>query len=213
MCGRFVLFGNDDDMQDLFELDQLLGRTIASYNIAPTQPIRVIMEHYADRLVRVMTDATWGLVPSWAKPGFRPMINARAETVTEKPSFRGPVRHHRCLVPANGYYEWQGKQPWFLSADEGDPLMAFAGICDSWTCAILTRSAPDALGTIHDRTPLIVPKELWGAWLDPHLDRPDEVRSLIDAVPEPHLLPRRVGREVGSVKNNDPSLISPLERA
>ena len=88
MCGRFVLFGNDDDMQDLFELDQLLGLTVPSYNIAPTQPIRVIMEHYADQRVRVMTDATWGLVPSWAKPGFRPMINARAETVTEKPSFR-----------------------------------------------------------------------------------------------------------------------------
>ncbi|MCI6557820.1 SOS response-associated peptidase [Schaalia hyovaginalis] len=193
----------------------------------PSSPDPAAREGVAIRKARPLR---WGFVPSWAKDPSRPMINARAETVTEKPSFRAAALRRRCLVPANGYFEWQAgaagkKQPWFLSAGEGDPLMAFAGIYEAWrdpappadpdrgdgawllTFAILTRPAPDALGTIHDRSPLVVPRDMFSDWLDPVLSDRAEVRRLIEAIPVPDLAPRRVSPGVGNVRNDDPALI------
>ena len=204
------------------------------------------------RARRKLRSLQWGLVPGWARTPDRPMINARAETLVEKPSFRAAAARRRCLIPANGYFEWQApssgsgpKQAWFLSSgggrslDEGDPVVAFAGLYEAWrapssdpgggagarpvragreqddgrwllTCAIVTRAATDALGRIHDRMPVVVPPELWDAWLDPDLTDLDGVNRLLRAIPDPQLVPRRVGSAVGSVRNDGPDLIAPL---
>lgn len=183
-------------------------------------------ERVAERRMQLLT---WGLVPHWAKDSNWSMINARSETILEKPSFKASARRQRCLVPANGYYEWQDeggrKQPWFLSRGEGDPVMGFAGIYSAWkspnaksedelwlrTFAIITRSAPDALGYIHDRSPVVVPEDMWDDWLDPGLEEDAKIQQLLDAIPAPNLQPRKVGKAVGNVRNNDPSLVEPIE--
>ncbi|MDR1189988.1 MAG: SOS response-associated peptidase family protein [Bifidobacteriaceae bacterium] len=189
---------------------------------------------------REVRGARWGLVPSWAKDlsmGAR-LINARSETITVKPAFRAAAKSRRALIPAAGYYEWQAgpagpKTPFFLHPeDEG--LIALAALYEWWwprpdrslaptgpasrpnplvSATIVTRAATDALGAIHDRMPLVVPPELWEAWLSPELDAPSAVTVLIDEIPDPVLVPREVGRAVGSVRNDDPSLIAPAGRA
>jgi putative SOS response-associated peptidase YedK len=182
-----------------------------------------------DATVRRLATAKWGLVPVWAKDakiGAR-MINARRETVLEKPAFRKAARKRRALVPADGYYEWEKsgstKIPTYLYSPSEDPL-AFAGLYEYWpdpslpedhehkwlvSFTIITTQASDALGHIHDRTPLIVPPDLYGDWLDPMLAETADVQQLLDAVPEPVLTPRVVSSEVNSVRNNGPQLILP----
>ncbi|MDR0945837.1 MAG: SOS response-associated peptidase, partial [Bifidobacteriaceae bacterium] len=182
---------------------------------------------------RLLAAARWGLVPAWSKdPASGPLlINARSETLTAKPSFRAAAARRRAIVPANGYYEWAAagdgpKTPFYLHPDSGGPL-ALAAVYewwraptgvrlegfpisdDGWLCsaAIVTRPATDTLGRIHDRMPVVVPPALLGAWLDPTPAGPDEVNGLLAAFPDPALTPRRVGRAVGSVRNNRPDLI------
>lgn len=265
MCGRFSLFADDEELVSLFDVDLLLGEHRPSFNVAPSQQVRVVMDRLADdnghtlrptdvadspnaHVQRQLRLLRWGLVPSWAKTPERPIINARAETLTTKPSFRSAAARRRCLVPANGYFEWQQppsgagrKQPWFLSAggggptadaDEGDPVLALAGIFEAWripssstdagshgdgtpsewllTCAIITRSAPDALGEIHERTPVVVPPRAWDAWLDPRTTSSEEVEQMLRSIPDPHLVPRRVSTAVGNVRNDSPELILPV---
>lgn len=235
MCGRYALWEGEENLQSTFAIDDLVDPGwVASWNVAPSQSVPVIMERYEDahattpakrgQCRRQLRGLTWGFVPSWAKAPDRPMINARAETLTEKASFRVAARKRRCLVPANGYYEWQvesgGKQPWFLSAGEGDPPLGFAGVYEAWregpgapwlrSVAIVTRAAPDALGHIHDRCPVVVPSDLWGPWLDPDLCEDADVRRLLGEIPAPGLHPRRVSRAVGNVRNNDADLVAPI---
>ncbi|MDR2566429.1 MAG: SOS response-associated peptidase [Bifidobacteriaceae bacterium] len=185
---------------------------------------------------RELRGARWGLVPSWAKDpsiGSR-LINARSETITVKPSFRSAAKSRRALIPAAGYFEWQasghgGKTPFFLHPeDEG--IIAMAGLYEWWlppsdplvqsedpsvrpeplvTFTVVTRAATDSLGGIHDRMPLVVPPELWEAWLSPDLNAPAAVNALIESIPDPELIPREVSRAVGSVRNNGPHLINP----
>lgn len=197
----------------------------ARYNIAPTQPIAIARERYDDG-VRELCHARWGLVPSWAKDpsiGGR-MINARSETVVEKPAFRSAASKRRCLIPASGYYEWmpvtgsKTKQPIYLHADHDD-LLAFAGLYEQWwpkarpdaeplwTATIITTAAPDALGQIHDRTPVILPENLWDDWLSPRITEKVDIAGILAAVPEPRLVPRLVGPAVGNVRSQGPSLI------
>lgn len=272
MCGRFALFADDDELVSLFDVDLLLGEHGPSFNVAPSQEVRVVMDRLVDedghviraqasgrtdsgtagsgtvtaaatptgagadptdhaRVERQLRLLRWGLVPSWAKTPGRPIINARAETLTTKPSFRAAAARRRCLVPANGYFEWQSpasgsgsKQPWFLSAGEGDAVIALAGISEVWrvpdapadeggpwllTCAIVTRSAPDALGEIHDRMPVVVPPDRWDAWLDPRTTDPASIDGLLRGLPDPALVPRKVSRAVGNVRNNSEGLIEP----
>lgn len=228
MCGRYGLWTPEDEMARLFDVDFTLGDARPTFNAAPSQMLPVILERYEDGAEdsgRRMQLLQWGLVPSWARDAKRPMINARSETLLDKPSFKGAARRQRCLVPANGYYEWQvengGKQPWFLSQGDGDPVMGFAGIYDAWknpegdewlrTFAIITRSAPDAVGHIHDRSPVVVPSDMWADWLDPHTQDDGDVQQMLDAIPGPNLHPRKVGKAVGNVRNNDPSLIEAIE--
>jgi putative SOS response-associated peptidase YedK len=233
MCGRFVMARATADLVSAFGVDDVAGPEVRpSWNIAPTQRVRLVTERLdpeTGELTRLLETARWGLVPVWAKSvsvGAR-MINARTETVTEKPSFRSAAVKRRALVPAEGYYEWQktgaGKVPHYLTSEDGS-LLAFAGLYEFWkdpelpgdaeeqwlmSCTIITTSATDALGHIHDRTPLIVPPDLQDDWLDPHRADKYEVRQLLDAMPEPRLVPRVVSDAVGSVRNNGPELIEP----
>src|SRR5690625_5060974 len=204
------------------------------------QDVRIVVEQLkkddtGESAGRQLRTARWGLVPSWAKDptiGSR-LINARSETITEKPSFKAAAGKRRCIVPADGYYEWQKldeagkkKQPYYLHAQDEAPL-AFAGLYAwwpdpelpddhpdkwRWTSTILTTTASDALGHVHDRSPVIVPPDLIGDWLNPAVNDKDDVKELVRSRPEPHMVPRPVGKAVGSVRNNGPQLIEPVER-
>jgi putative SOS response-associated peptidase YedK len=171
-----------------------------------------------------------GLVPNWSRSrsGGVKMINARSETVTSKPAFKSAAARRRCLAPALGYYEWQQadgrKIPYFLHAPD-DSTLAMAGLYEIWhddslpedhpnawlwTCTIVTRPASDTLGHVHDRCPVLVPPDLREQWLDCSADDPLVARRLLDEIPEPHLVPRQIGRAVGNVRNNGPELIAPV---
>ncbi|MFD1211639.1 SOS response-associated peptidase [Arthrobacter sp. GCM10027362] len=234
MCGRFVMARATADLVSAFGVDDVAGPDLRpSWNVAPTQQVRIVLERVNEEtgeLTRRLETVRWGLVPVWAKSrsvGSR-MINARSETVLEKPAFRSAAVKRRALVPAEGYYEWQktdgGKIPHYLHPDDGT-LLGFAGLYEFWadpelpedhedkwlmTCTILTRPAQDALGHVHDRTPVIVPAGLQADWLDPRLTGKADVRSLLDEIPEPHLVPRVVSDRVNSVRNNGPELIEPV---
>lgn len=224
MCGRFTLFSSDAVVGAFFGANEIEGEHQPTYNQAPSQPVRVATGNEP----RVLTLQKWGLVPSWAKPDFRPLINARAETITEKPAFRAAAQRRRCLIPTNGYYEWETrghrKQPYFISGNPADadgvppantPLLAMAGIFDYAhgpdgetipTCAILTRDAPESL-PLHPRTPLFVPPSFWDEWLNPGLTEKAGLREMVDAIPYPNLHAQPVNRSVGNFRTEDPQLI------
>lgn len=200
MCGRYTLFTGDEDLGALFGIELVQGDHLPTYNQAPAQMVRVVIGS-------TITLMKWGLVPAWAKPGFKPLINARSETVTEKPSFRSAAKQRRCLIPTNGYYEWANKQPYFLSLGEQTPVLAMAGIYEGDTCAVLTREATAELAHIHSRMPLFVPKYLWNAWLDP---ASGDVAELIEEIPPAPLVARKASAAVGNVANDFPELIRSL---
>ena len=225
MCGRFASFSSTDDIARAFAVELVLQGAAPSWNVAPTHEVSVVVEAVDEDQsapLRTLRTARWGFVPSWATSiSGPPLINARAETLVSKPSFRAAAKRHRAIVPANGYYEWTGtraaKVPFFLHASD-DGLLGFAGVydwwrvADEWLCsvAIVTRPATDTLGHIHDRMPLVVPSDLVDAWLDPSLTSADGVDALLHSIPDPDLAPRRVGPEVGSVRNDHPGLIVPV---
>jgi putative SOS response-associated peptidase YedK len=237
MCGRYAQTRAADAIERDLIVDQVLGehRTPSpeitpSWNVAPTHEVPVVLERVEDdRPRRRLRTARWGLVPSWAKDvsiGSR-MINARSETLLEKPAFRKAAARRRALVPMDGYYEWQAhehgpKTPFFLHADA--PLAA-AGLYELWrdparadddparwlwTVTIVTRPATDALGHIHDRCPVLLPPDAWDDWLDPAITAADEVGAMLVHLPEPHLVPREVSRAVGDVANDGPGLVEPV---
>ncbi|WP_432483915.1 SOS response-associated peptidase [Kineococcus esterisolvens] len=240
MCGRYALSRSDGELVELLDVGEVVGAPLApSYNVAPTQRSRVVLER-APRdepgaaAVRQLRTLRWGLVPAWAKDvaiGNR-MINARAETVTEKPAFKRAAAKRRLLVPADGYYEWQQREgrtkvPHFLHDPDGQPL-TFAGLYELWpdpakgeddpdrwlwTFTVVTTRASDALGHIHDRTPLVVPPGMRDDWLDPELTDLELVRQVVDAVPEPRLVPREVSTAVNSPRNDGPELLREVPAA
>ncbi|WP_413451296.1 SOS response-associated peptidase [Georgenia phoenicis] len=240
MCGRYANARRDSDLIDAFHVEDVRDpRLEPSWNVAPMQDVRIVLERLTkdepeEPARRHLRTARWGLVPSWAKDpaiGSR-LINARSETITEKPSFKAAAAKRRCIVPADGYYEWQKldetgkkKQPYYLHAQDEAPL-AFAGLYewwkdpelpddhpDKWRCTttILTATASDALGHVHDRSPVIVPPDMLADWLNPSITDLVDIREIVAAMPEPHLVPRAVGKAVGNVRNNGPQLIEPLE--
>ena len=220
MCGRYASSRDARDLASAFEVEEPPEEVLPpSWNVAPTDPVYAVLQRGESRLLKVVR---WGLVPSWAKDakGAARLINARRETVTSKPAFRAAYARRRCLLPADGYYEWQvdggRKQPWFLTARDGGPL-AMAGLYEVWapeggdrlwTCTVITTDAADELGHIHDRTPLLVPREDWQRWLDPEVEDPGEdllvpaVGGQLDAWP--------VSPAVGNVRNDGPELVQPL---
>ena len=222
MCGRYASARDARDLASAFETEEPEQTIPPSWNVAPTDPVHAVLQRGGRRLLTVLR---WGLVPSWAQDakGAARRINARSETVADKPAFRAAYARRRCLVPADGYYEWQvdgtRKQPWFLSSRDGAPL-AMAGVYEVWrgpdgaplwTCAVLTTAAADELGHIHDRTPLLVPRSDWARWLDPAREDPGPgllvpaVSGFLDAWP--------VGSAVGNVRNDGPELARPVPTA
>ena len=241
MCGRYASSMDPEDIVEEFELRTAdLPRLQADYNVAPTKEIYAVLERppkgeqIAERQLRTMT---WGLVPSWAKDpkiGSR-LINARMETVAEKPAYRRAFEKRRAILPADGYYEWYvtdaltkagkpKKQPFFIRPKDGS-ILAMAGLYElwrdptkadddplrwRWTCTVITTTATDDLGRIHDRMPLMLPRAAYDAWLDP---APRDTADLLDLLEPaaPGLLEAfPVSTLVGNVANNGPELIAPL---
>ncbi|MBA0125359.1 SOS response-associated peptidase [Haloechinothrix sp. YIM 98757] len=248
MCGRYAATKDPATIAREFDaLDEVTDTEAApgpSYNVAPTRPVTTVVRRHpraedgtvltteaASRRVRGMV---WGLVPSWAKDpsiGQR-MINARAETVATKPAFRKAVARRRCLVPADGWFEWlrgsgegrrPAKQPYYMTARDGTSL-AFAGIWETWrdpelpstasptvTCSVLTTDAVGALADIHHRMPLLMPPHLWDEWLDPDSGDVAELLAPPAADVVERLEIRPVSERVGNVRNNGPELIERID--
>ena len=228
MCGRFVSRRDPDELVPLFDIERIvLDRPLGpDYNVAPTKEVYAVLDRARDgETQRQLRAVRWGLVPSWAKDPTigRKLVNARLETAAEKPSFRGAFAKRRAILPADGYYEWHDKRPYFIHPADGE-VMALAGLYEywrdaeapkddpdswMWTAVVLTTEATENLGHIHDRSPLVVPPENYDAWLDPEFDEADEVRSLLlpatlDSVAE------EVSTEVNNVRNNGEHLITPV---
>jgi len=223
MCGRFTLRTPQNLLVDQFML-AVTPSLQARYNIAPTQTIGVIRESESDRQ-RKLSFARWGLVPAWANEasiGNR-MINARSETVEEKPAYRAAFRSRRCLIPADGFFEWKGsggsKQPYlFRMRDNG--LFAFAGLWESWidrkngadlapleTCTILTTTPNDITSPIRDRMPVILTPNDYSQWLDPQLKNPEVLKPLLRPFDAQLMRVDRVGRYVNNARHEGPECV------
>jgi len=224
MCGRFAFYSPHQAVIRLFGVSAA-AEIEPRYNIAPTQFIATVREAGGPREVAMLY---WGLVPSWAKEksiGAR-MINARSETLAEKPSFRSAFRRRRCLVLADGYYEWQRsaatKQPYFIAFEDGQPF-GMAGLWERWrdpatgepleSCCIVTTAPSPAVAHVHDRMPVIVPPEAYAEWLDPRNEAVDRLARLFEACPRPGLGARPVSTRVNNARNQGPELIEPLGTA
>ena len=218
MCGRYSLTTAPEALRRLFDFD-VTPNLEPRYNIAPTQSAPVVRPA-ADGTGRELAMLRWGLIPSWAKDASigNKMINARAETVAEKPSFRSAFRHRRCLVPADGFYEWRRegeiRQPFRIGMKGGAPF-AFAGLWEHWqspdgseleTAAILTTNANLALKSIHDRMPVILPPEAYEPWLAPGADH-REVANLLCPFPPELILAHPVSTYVNSPRNTGPQCL------
>ena len=220
MCGRYALRTSVPEIARILGLEDLLELQ-PRYNIAPTQPVPVcrLDGDGARELVLVR----WGLVPHWAKDarsGYR-MINARAETVATKPAFRAALRHRRCLVPADGYFEWQrtgqAKQPYFFHLDSGRPF-CFAGLWASWgqgedrleSCTIITTEANELGAAVHPRMPVILDPTRYALWLDTGVDDPSEVTGLLRPFPAARMALHPVSTLVNSPRNDRPECVQPI---
>jgi putative SOS response-associated peptidase YedK len=216
MCGRYRLSRRKQILEEHF--DSISGEDDLSprYNIAPTQPVPVIRQHPREP-VRELSLVRWGLVPSWSKDssGAAKMINARSETASLKPAFREALQSRRCLIPADGFYEWQRtgavKQPYCSEVNEGE-LFAFAGIWDRWkdgrgntieTCAILTTIANAVTATIHDRMPVILDPNSYDLWLDPGMKNVGAASDLLRPYDARPMQCYPVGARVNQVANDD----------
>ena len=218
MCGRYSLIADIGELQERFGFDGSELSHAPRYNVAPTQ-MALTVTNGSERRGSYMR---WGLIPSWAKSasvGNR-MINARAETVAEMPSFRTALQRRRCLVLADGFYEWQGegssRRPMRITMASGEPF-AFAGIWSIWkdpednsipTCAIITTSANELLRPIHHRMPVILPRNMEGFWLDRSNQDTTEFRSVLTPYPDDAMEAYEVSTLVNSVANDGPDLIA-----
>lgn len=220
MCGRFSLTTEPSKLAEHFDLPTLPNLT-PRYNIAPTQDIAVIRNGESGNKDLAMLH--WGLVPHWSKgPDSRySMINARAETIAEKPSFREAFRKRRCLIPADGFYEWQpskdGKQPFRITLPNEEPF-AFAGLWESWrgedgteinSCTIIVTEANKQVRTIHDRMPVILSPKHYEVWLN-HTDEPAKLLGLLKPY-EGNLTTHKVSRHVNNPANDDEICIRPID--
>ncbi len=216
MCGRYATTRSDADLTLLFDAVNVTEGFAPSWNVAPTDPVPLVRVSQRQG-GRVLDTARWGLLPPWAKDpraGAR-MINARAETVATSPAFAPSFARRRCLVPADGWYEWvrdgKRKQAYYMTPADGAPL-AFAGIWTVWrdemlTCSVITTAALGGLARVHDRMPLILPADRWAEWLAGGGDPPGLLRPM--TVPELDAIEVRAVRpDVGNVRNNGPELVT-----
>ena len=220
MCGRYTL-ENVQELSERFQARQLQFELASTYNIAPSQELPVVVtDQDGDREIRLMH---WGLIPRWQRQGHGSIapINARAETVAEKPMFRDLIRWRRCLVPASGFYEWQArahrKQPYFVGVKD-DPLFAFAGLYDvvehddersAASFVILTTHANALLSPIHGRMPVILRQEDEGLWLNRDVTDVRAFEPLFDPLPSDRLVAYPVATSVNDARHDGPSLIRP----
>lgn len=220
MCGRYTIYTDLTQLAERFGFDSADIDFVPSYNVAPTQSVLTVVRSEGNRAELMR----WGLIPSWAKDisiGNR-MINARAETVAEKPSFRAALMRRRCLVIADGFYEWQktatGKRPMRIAMDDGRPF-AFAGLWEVWkspdselvkSCTIITTGANDLLQSIHPRMPVILPRESEELWLDNSIEDGAMASQVLAPYPLPDLRAYEVSSLVNSPRNNAPELVVPV---
>lgn len=221
MCGRFALNISAGELVSHFGLDALPDLP-ARYNIAPGQDIPII--RFAPGVGRRLESVRWGLIPAWSRDpsiGHR-LINARAETVHQKPAFRDALRQRRCIIPASGFFEWEmvegRKCPWWIHRADGQP-MGLAGLWEHWddptsghpveSCTIVTRPAVPLVAPLHDRMPAILPKHSFGEWLGPG-GGPEHLHDLLLREELPALRAYPVSPEVNSPKNDHPGLLLPL---
>jgi putative SOS response-associated peptidase YedK len=223
MCGRYTVISNPEALRALFGYEELPNFP-PRYNIAPTQPITIVRladgkRHFA--LVR------WGLLPSWVKDPktFTLLINARGETVCDKPAYRAAMKRRRCLIPADGFYEWQKagdrKRPFYVHAKSGEPL-AFAGLWETWqgpngeeleTGTIVTTAANGTLKPIHERMPVIVPREAFDLWLNCTDVDAKTAEALVAPAPEGMLEAYEISTAVNRTANDNPKLLEPVGEA
>jgi putative SOS response-associated peptidase YedK len=224
MCGRYVIISSPDAIRALFGYAELPNFP-ARYNVAPTQPIPIVRLHEGKRSFALMR---WGMLPAWVKDpkGFPLLINARGESVLDKPAFRNAIRRRRCLIPTDGFYEWQAgppKRPYFVrakrGADDTAPPLAFAGLYETWTgpngeeidtAAIITTTANRTLAAVHDRMPVFVAPQAFDLWLDcAHVDA-ETAAALIAPAPEALLEVYAVSTAVNRVANDSAALVAPV---
>ncbi len=221
MCGRYSITASLEELAQRFDFDCDRDDFRPRYNVAPTQQVLTVVGGDTRRAGFMR----WGLIPPWSKdgPSSRPLINARAETVAEKPSFRNSLRRRRCLVPADGFYEWQkvdsDKRPMRIAMRSGVPF-AFAGLWSMWrspegdsipSCAIITTEANDLLRPIHHRMPVILPEETEDFWLDTDLDDSVALSQLLEPYPDDALEAYEVSGLVNSASNDVPEVTSPVQ--
>jgi putative SOS response-associated peptidase YedK len=251
MCGRFVQASSPELLVERFGVDELTApRHEPSYNVAPRATVYAVRDRAGgdggfadrrrkaeardcdksedDRRRRYLSELRWGLIPSWAKDpkvGDR-MINARAESLADKPAYERAFRRHRCLVPAEGFYEWQrrgsGKQPMFIHRRDGEP-MAFAGLWAAWrdendseadwlrSCVIVTTNANDTVAPLHDRMPVVLEERDWDHWLDPEAGDVDALARLLAPAADDLLVAYPIGTRVNSADNDGPELVERVE--
>ncbi|MEU7017593.1 SOS response-associated peptidase [Streptomyces sp. NPDC046385] len=240
MCGRYASSRSPQDLTRLFDVTEWRPEeTLApSWNVAPTDAVYAVLERGAredgEEVRRELRALKWGLVPSWAKDpkGGARMINARVETVHEKPAYRRAFAKRRCLLPADGFYEWDPvkdeatgkvrKQPYFIRPADGQ-VMAMAGLYEFWrdpevadshdpaawltTCTIITTDATDAAGRVHPRMPLALSPDHYDTWLDPHHTDTADLRALLTQPADGRLTAHPVSPAVNNVRNNGPHLV------
>lgn len=219
MCGRFVRITPVSVLALKFRAEKVASNLAPSYNIAPTQEVVIIN----DEGVRQIIQCTWGFIPSWAKDsaiGYT-MINARSETIARKQAFRPAFKKRRCLVIADGFYEWrtEGKKkvPMYIRLKSGE-CFGFAGLYNIWkspdgqqlcTCTIITTEANDTVKTIHDRMPVILPRDKEDFWLDPTNEDKEKLLSILKPYPAEEMIAFEVSTDVNSPQHNTPSNIQP----
>ena len=224
MCGRFVQSQSAEKYAEFLGVHEIkIDPLNPSYNVAPTDHVYAVAEHEGHRLLGAFR---WGLLPFWAKDKKMAArnINARSETAASKPSFKESLAKRRCLIPADGFYEWQrkekGKLPHYIYNKDGSPLV-FAGLWSSWkdpetgerlrTCTILTGEPNDLVAPIHDRMPVSLPPEVWEHWLDREMEDAAEAAKLLKVYPKEKMALHPVSTLVNKVANNTPELIEELD--
>lgn len=227
MCGRYTSRTPAADLAEYFGVDEVVATELGErFNVAPTDEVYAVATSEHGRRLGTFR---WGLVPFWAKDlkvGAK-MINARAESLVDKPAFRRPLERRRCIIPADGFYEWERiserqKQPWYITRVDRKPF-AFAGMWDSWrpnkgteqgkvrSCVIITGEPNEAVARLHDRMPVMLPPEVWDAWLDPDNHDLASLSSLLVPAPADLLELMPVGTGVNDVRNDSPELIEPIQ--
>jgi putative SOS response-associated peptidase YedK len=226
MCGRFARYSLSRELERYFNAHPAAFEIQPSYNVAPAQEIPVIIQQEGERHIK---KRHWGLVPFWAKDisiGSK-MINARVETVASKPAFKAALKQRRCLIPANGFYEWFGKaeskQPYYFLLPSGEPF-AFAGLYEIWedkeapaeagpykSCTIITTDASDSVKDVHNRMPLILKPEANDEWLDPGNKEPSKIEELLKTAYVKELKRYPVSKLVNRAENNSKECMEPLK--